>query len=92
MISFSKLISENRSNVSARKGCLMAMVSEEYAEKIRRFCEKIIPEQCLYIEGTEYGRENESHVTIRYGFTRDLNELEIRQLLKGQKPFTMELI
>ena len=30
-------------------------------------------------------------MTIRYGFLKDLNELDIRQLLKGHKPFMVEI-
>lgn len=91
MINIKKiLIKENRAE-SAPLGCLMAMFPKGVCEKINRFSERIIGENILYKEGDEFGREKEGHVTIRYGFTKDLNELEVRQLLKGQKPFIVEL-
>lgn len=93
MINIKKLLllKEDRSAESAPMGCLMAMFSKDVCEKLNKFGEQIISESILYKEGDEFGREKEGHVTIRYGFTKDLNELEIRQLLKGQKPFLVEL-
>ncbi len=92
MINVKKLLmTENRGGDSASLGCLMAMFPKEVCEKINKFNNKIISEKILYKEGSEFGRETEGHVTIRYGFTKDLNELEIRQLLKGQKSFMVEL-
>jgi len=90
MINLKKMLTENR-DVSARKGCLMAMLSEEDTAKILKFSKQLINDEDLYLEGNEYGREMESHVTIRYGFLKDLNELDIRQLIQGQKPFMMEI-
>lgn len=86
------MLTEDRSNLTARKGCLMAMLSQEDCAKIVDFGSKLIKEEDLYLEGDEYGREREGHITVRYGFTRDLNELEIRQLIQGVKPFVVELI
>jgi hypothetical protein len=91
MINIKKLLVEDRSQSSAPMGCLMAMFPKYICEKLNRFGERIIGESILYKEGDEFGRETEGHVTIRYGFTEDLNELQIRQLLKGQKPFIVEL-
>lgn len=90
MINVKNTLLENR-NKSVSKGCLMAMVPKKYAEAILRFNHKLIKEEDLYTEGTEYGREIEPHITIRYGFLKDLNELDIRQLLKGHKPFMVEI-
>ena len=85
------MLTENRSNETARKGCLMAMIPEETSKLIVNFTKQLINENDLYVEGDEYGLETEGHVTIRYGFLKDLNELEIRQLIQGQKPFMMEI-
>ena len=91
MINVKKLLNEERSSESAPMGCLMAMFPKEMSEKILLFGKKIISEDDLYTEGNEFGREKEGHVTIRYGFTKDLTELDVRRLLEGQKPFTIEL-
>ena len=92
MIHLREMLTENRDE-TARKGCLMAMLSKEDTAKILQFSKQLISEDDLYIdENNEYGRETESHVTIRYGFLKDLNDLDVRQLLKGHKPFLVELI
>ena len=91
MINLREMLSENRSQISTRRGCLMAMVPKETSNTILQFTKQLINEDDLYLEGNEYGLETEGHVTIRYGYLKDLNELEIRQLLKGQKPFMMEI-
>jgi len=90
IINIKEMLLENR-DLTARKGCLMAMIPKYYCEKINNFGKKIIRDNDLYIEGNEYGRETEGHTTIRYGFIDDLNELEVRQLLKGQKQFMIEI-
>lgn len=92
MINLRETLLTEDGDLSARRGCLMAMVSKDVCEKITNFGKRLIKEEDLYLEGNEYGRENESHITIRYGFTKDLNELDVRQLLKGQNPFMVELI
>lgn len=91
MINLKEMLTENR-DTTARRGCLMAMVSEEDTAKILQFSKQLIKNEDLYLEGNEYGRETESHITIRYGFLKDLNELEIRHLIQGQKPFMAEII
>lgn len=95
MINLKEILVEGK-NVDDRRGCLMAMLDERLCNVIVDFNKKIIKEGDLYHElnengEDEYGREHECHITIRYGFTRDLNELEIRQLLKNQKSFMVEL-
>lgn len=90
MINLKILLTEDRNN-SVSHGCLMAMIPKDVSEKILNFGKRVIGEDQLYTEGTEFGRELESHVTVKYGFTKDLNELEIRQLLKEQKPFMVEI-
>jgi 2'-5' RNA ligase len=92
MINIKKLLllKEDR-NQANEYGCLMALFPKEISAKLVEFGKKLIKEEDLYKEGSEFGREHEGHVTIRYGFTKDLNELEIRQLLKGQKQFIVEL-
>lgn len=91
MINLSNMLTENRDK-TATKGCLMAMIPKESSDAILKFNKQLINDNDLYIENGEYGRENECHITIRYGFIKDLNELEIRQLIQKQKPFMAELI
>ena len=90
MINLSKMLTEDR-NLTARRGCLMAMISKEDTNRLVEFGKKLIKDEDLYIENNEYGRELEGHCTIRYGFLKDLNEIEIRQLLENQKQFVVEI-
>jgi 2'-5' RNA ligase superfamily len=91
MISLTQMLNEDRGKKSLRRGCLMAMLSQEDTATIVEFGKRLIGDRDLYTEGNEFGREHEGHITIRYGFTKDLNELEIRQLLEGHKPFLVEI-
>ena len=92
MINLRDTLMEDRSNLTAKKGCLMAMIPQDKTNVIVNFGKRLIKEEDLYVENGEYGRETEGHVTIRYGFLKDLNELEVRQLITGQKPFMVELV
>ena len=90
------MLLERKIDQAERLGCLMAMVDESVAAKILEFNKKLIKEEDLYHKinekgEDEFGREKECHVTIRYGFTKDLNELEVRQLLKGHEEFLVEV-
>ena len=91
-----EMLLERQINQTEKLGCLMGMVDESISKKILEFNNKLIKEEDLYHKiddkgVDEFGREKESHVTIRYGFTKDLNELDVRQLLKGHKEFLIEL-
>lgn len=92
MIKLGEMLTENR-DLSARRGCLMCMVSKKDSDLIVEFGKRLIKDEDLYVENNEYGRESSPcHITLRYGFLKDLNELEIRQLLQNQKPFMVEII
>lgn len=89
MINLKEMLTEDRSAASVSRGCLMAMVPEDIAKTIVEFGKKIIPDEDLYIKDGEFGRETETHVTVRYGFTKDLTELEIRSAIDNQPAFTV---
>lgn len=90
MINLKEMLNEDRSSSTVSHGCLMAMIPEEVAKTLVEFGKKIIPDEDLYIKDGEFGRETESHITIRYGFTKDLTELEIRSVLDNQAEFTVK--
>ena len=85
-ISYVKLLTEERFH-SAPYGCLMAKVEDGYSQKIIDFGKKIIQDSILYTKNNEFGRENTPHITIKYGFEPDLNEIQIRKILKDIKLF-----
>ena len=89
-IEYLKLITEERGD-SAPYGCLMALVGGSPAQKILNFNQRIIPDNILFVKGTEYGREKEPHITIKYGFYPDPNEIQIRAMLNGVKPFYVKI-
>jgi 2'-5' RNA ligase len=96
MMTLKEMLLERKIDQAERLGCLMAMVDESVAAKILEFNKKLIKEEDLYHKindkgEDEFGREKECHVTIRYGFTKDLNELDVRQLLKGRDEFLVEV-
>lgn len=92
-----EMLLERKIDQAERLGCLMAMVDEDVSKKLVNFGKKLIKDEDLYHEinkdgKDEYGREQSPmHITVRYGFTKDLNELDVRQLLKGHKEFLVEL-
>ena len=96
MINLKEMLLERNVNQSEKLGCLMAMADVDISKKLVDFGKKLIKDEDLYHEineegQDEYGREQSPmHITIRYGFLKDLNELDIRQLLKGQKEFLVE--
>jgi 2'-5' RNA ligase len=90
-IKYFGIITESRAK-TAPYGCLMAMLPKEYAQSLVAFGRQIIKDQDLYVMDGEFGREKEPHVTIKYGFKPDLNEMQIRKLLKDIKPFNVEVI
>ena len=90
MIIISNLLKEKRES-SIDNGVLMAMVPKKYCSLLVNFGKKIISEKDLFKINNEFGREKECHVTILYGFTKDLNELEIRRIIEGTKPFNVTI-
>ena len=85
-IGYVRLLTEERFR-SAPYGCLMAKAEDGYSQKIIDFGKKIIQDSILYTKNNEFGREKEPHITIKYGFEPDLNEIQIRKILKDIKPF-----
>src|SRR5579862_8105873 len=91
-----EMLLERAVSQEERLGCLMAMVDSSVCSTLMEFGKKIIKDEDIYHQVNEkgedeYGREHECHVTIRYGFTKDLNELEVRQLLAGRKKFNVKV-
>jgi hypothetical protein len=82
-------------NVKKQYGCLMALLDEDYRKHFVNFSKKTIPHSIIYNDPndpTGYGYENDPHVTIKYGFTPDLDKIKLATALKGIKPFIISLI
>lgn len=91
MISLSKILSEERTSKSIEYGCLMAEIPASICNKLVTFGNKLISEEDLYKEGEEFGREKECHVTIKYGFTGNLNAEDIKSILDGVVDFKISI-
>ncbi|HEY8560522.1 MAG TPA: transglycosylase SLT domain-containing protein [Pyrinomonadaceae bacterium] len=67
-------------------------IPKEAADKIQSVSKKLIPDSDLYIDPNDdsYGREDESHITARWGL-KDNNPESLRALLAKEKPFTVKL-
>lgn len=68
----------------------MAYIDPSSASKIIGAGNKIITDDILFnVPGEEYGRETEPHVTIKYGFSKDLTDDEVKKIIGETKPFTV---
>lgn len=82
-----KLITEGRYDY----GCIMAKVREDEAQKILEFNYKMIEENVLFTEGYNLGREKDPHITIKYGLTKSYSPTQIQDIIRGRKPFMVEI-
>jgi len=73
-------------------GCIMAIIDDEYIRKILDFNYNLIPDKSLYISGREYGREQNPHVTIKYGLTKSYSEEQMKRMLSKVKPFKIQVV
>jgi len=64
-------------------GCLMAMLPDSVAQRVRDFA-SLIPDEDIYDDGSgEHGREDLPHVTVKYGFHTEDGE-EVKTGLEGR--------
>jgi len=73
-------------------GCVMAKPGDDFCKSILKFSSKLIPDEILYKEGDDYGREFDIHTTIKYGLTKSYSHNEIKSLLSKTKPFLIQLV
>jgi 2'-5' RNA ligase len=73
-------ITENRKN---EYGCLMALVAPRISKNIIKFGKTIVPDEILHIGNPEdnFGRDEEPHVTVKFGFTKDLTDEDIKKII-----------
>lgn len=70
----------------------MAQVPPPVAALILDFGKKIITDDMLYFDPDEpgdYGREEELHVTIKFGLTESYTKEQMAKMLRGTHPFVM---
>jgi 2'-5' RNA ligase len=88
MIKLKELLLEGQKN---DYGCLMAMVNDIYSRKILNFNYDLIDEESLHVKGNDYGRECNCHVTLKYGFTKNYTDSEMKKIISKIKPFTIRV-
>lgn len=80
-------------NVKYEYGCVMAIINEDASKKIIDIGKKLIPDDILYFEeGQDYGREDEPHVTIKFGLTDNYSKDTIGKLFSKIEPFKITLV
>lgn len=68
----------------------MAYVDPSSVKKIVEIGNKLVPQSILYeVPGEDYGRETDPHVTIKYGFSRDLTDEEVKKIIGDTKKFSV---
>jgi hypothetical protein len=83
MIKLKTLLIEGRYDY----GCIMAQIDPEQSRKILDFNYHIVSEDMIYQEGNDYGREDDPHITIKYGLTEHYTQAQIQEMIKNIKPF-----
>ena len=69
------------------KGCLMAMIEGELADKVRNFGRNGIKDENL----AEDGRESKIHATVLYGFDPSFEVQPLKALLENQESISCSL-
>jgi 2'-5' RNA ligase len=73
-------------------GCVMAVLNEDSSKKILTISKKLIPDNLLYNEeGQDYGREHESHVTVKFGLTENYSKEDMGKVISHIHPFPITL-
>jgi 2'-5' RNA ligase len=68
----------------------MAYIEPSSASKIVEIGKKLVTDKILFtMPGEDYGRETSPHVTIKYGFSKDLTDEEVKKIIGKTKPFSV---
>lgn len=71
-------------------GCVMADLPDDIAKKVMAFA-ALIPDEDIYDDGSgEHGREDEPHVTVKYGLHTD-DPKEVEAVLGNEPPVKIQL-
>ena len=76
-------------------GCVMAQMPQTISVSLFEFGKQVISDDMLYFDPNspgEFGREKEFHVTIKFGLTNSYTTEQIQEMLKGTKPFLVNIL
>jgi 2'-5' RNA ligase len=71
--------------------CVMTLVPAPIANKLNVWSIKNIPDNVLVVNDEASGRENEYHITVKYGLTDTKPSEELIKLLKNIRPFPVRI-
>ena len=72
-------------------GCIMASIEGVSRDQILKLNHDLIPDGIIYDNNKhEFGRETDTHVTIKFGFTEHYTIEEMRDLLKDITSFVIK--
>jgi 2'-5' RNA ligase len=74
--------------------CVMAPAPEDLAESVRRWGEMFVEDRDLYTDPGEpgdFGRENEVHVTVKFGLHEHHPSEKLLHILEETQPFEIEV-
>lgn len=70
-------------------GCIMVPLPDDLAQKVRDYGLEI-PDEDIYDDGDEHGREEDPHTTLKYGLHTD-NPDDVGAVLSNEPPPTIKL-
>jgi 2'-5' RNA ligase len=72
--------------------CLMINLPDELADQIIAWGKQQIPEESLFVDKDgDKGREDEIHVTLKYGLLDAMPSPDLKELFRNTKPFEIAL-
>lgn len=84
-----KLLSEKK-NIEYQYSSVLCYLPTNLTNKILRWSKDNIPDNILYVKDESMGRENEIHITVKYGLLNN-NPEKVKNILKDFKPFDITL-
>lgn len=72
--------------------CLMAMIPEETAAKLHGWVHQHLGPVDVYVDDDVKGYEDESHVTVKYGFIDPVPTQELLKVIASTNPFEITLL
>lgn len=79
-------------NVKFEFGCVMGLIDSDTSKTLLEISKKLIPDDVLFHEeGQEYGRENECHITVKFGLTNHYSKEAMGKVMEKIEPFSAVL-
>ena len=84
-----KLLSEKK-NIEYQYSSLLCFLPQQLSHKILKWSRENIPDKSLYVKDNSMGRENDIHITVKYGFISN-SPNRVINILKDYEPFDITL-